>query len=305
VTGVRTEDGAVIDADLVVDATGRRTASARWLEAIGARNPQIEAEDHGFVYYSRFFTSSQKPVLKAPAVSLMGSFSLLTIASDNDTWSITVYGSSRDKPLKAVRDPDRFTRLLQACPAHAHWLEGTPITEVRAMAGFSDVYRRFVLAGEPIVTGFAAVGDAWSCTNPSAGRGLTVGLIHASALRAAVREWPADPVAFQLGWDQVTQERVAPFYRSQLAVDRARGAEITALCEGRDPAPPDPLRARLLHTAGHDGDAFRAMVELLSCLTPPQEIFARPGFVDGLDQLGPVPALPGPDREQLLELLTA
>src|SRR5690349_20903097 len=104
VTGVRTEDGEVIDVDLVVDATGRRTASARWLEAIGARSPQIEAEDHGFVYYSRFFTGSTMPMLKAPAVSLMGSFSLLTIASDNDTWSITVYGSSRDKQLKAVRD---------------------------------------------------------------------------------------------------------------------------------------------------------------------------------------------------------
>jgi flavin-dependent dehydrogenase len=43
------------------------------------------------------------------------------------------------------------------------------------MAGILDRYRRFVVDGAPVVTGYAAVGDAWACTNPSAGRGISVG----------------------------------------------------------------------------------------------------------------------------------
>lgn len=304
VTGVHTNNGRDLHADLVVDATGRRTAAADWLDVIGARKPQVEIEDPGFVYYSRFYTGPEMPAQRAPAASAMGSFSLLTLLADNNTWSVTVYGANRDAPLKAVRDPQLFSRLVQACPAHAHWLAGTPLTDVLSMAGISDCCRRFTQDGDPVVTGFAAVGDAWACTNPSAGRGLTLGLIHACTLRAAVREWSSDPVAFQLGWDEITEAQVAPLYRSQLAADRARSAEITALQDGREPPPPDPLRARLIRTATHDANAFRAMIELLACLTLPEELFARPGFVSGLDEVGRLPQLPGPNRKQLLELLS-
>ena len=37
VTGVRTESGEIIESDLVVDATGRRSPLPRWLTDIGAR----------------------------------------------------------------------------------------------------------------------------------------------------------------------------------------------------------------------------------------------------------------------------
>ena len=74
--------------------------------------------------------------------------------------------------LKELRDVDCYTRVLRACPLQAHWLDGQAITGVLAMAGILDRYRRFVANGAPVATGFAAVGDAWASTNPSAGRGL-------------------------------------------------------------------------------------------------------------------------------------
>jgi 2-polyprenyl-6-methoxyphenol hydroxylase-like FAD-dependent oxidoreductase len=50
-----------------------------------------------------------------------------------------------------------------------------------------------VVDGEPVITGLAALGDAWACTNPSLGRGASIGLLHACALRdlllAAVAPW--------------------------------------------------------------------------------------------------------------------
>jgi 2-polyprenyl-6-methoxyphenol hydroxylase-like FAD-dependent oxidoreductase len=306
VVGVRTTDGEQIPADLVVDAMGRRTPIAAWLADFGARPPHVESEDSGFVYYTMYFAGPDRPVPKAPGLTPMGSISVLTLSGDNDTWSLTLFGTSRDVPLKALRDPARFTAVVQKCARHAHWLEGEPITGVLAMAGVVDRYHRFVVEGEPVVTGLAAVGDAWACTNPSAGRGVSVGITHAQQLRGAVREHLDDPAGFAHDWDQRTEQVVAPFYRQQIANDRARFAEMTALQQGQEPPAPNPQAERLMTAVGTDQDVFRALIEMVGCLATQDDVMARPEIQAKLaavtpnGQLGP----PGPDRRQLLEILS-
>ena len=44
------------------------------------------------------------------------------------------------------------------------------------------------MEGRPVATGLVAVGDSWACTNPSIGRGASIGLLHAVALRDVLRE---------------------------------------------------------------------------------------------------------------------
>lgn len=200
VTGVRTTAGEELRTDLVVDATGRRSPGTDWLTGIGARPPAVQAEDRGFVYYTRFFRGTERPPRLGRALTAMGSISLLTLDGDDDTWSVTVFGRSDDAPIKALRNPERFGRVVGACPLQAHWLAGTPITDVLPMAGIMDRYRRFTVDGRPVVTGFAAVGDAWACTNPSAGRGISIGLAHAQLLRRTVRALLDDPVEFAQAW---------------------------------------------------------------------------------------------------------
>src|SRR3954452_11079377 len=150
------------------------------------------------------------PYLSGPLMPAE-SFSLLTMRGDNDTWSVTLFTATGDSPLKALRDNDAFDRVVRACPLQAHWLDGTPITDVLPMAGILDKYRRFVVEGQPVATGFAAVGDAWACTNPSAGRGLSVGLMHAQRLRDVVRSTLDRPHDFALEWDAVTEAEIAPW----------------------------------------------------------------------------------------------
>ena len=60
VTGVRLADGTELPADLVVDAMGRRSAMPAWLSGIGAQPPEEEAEDSGFIYYTRFFRPGRR-----------------------------------------------------------------------------------------------------------------------------------------------------------------------------------------------------------------------------------------------------
>jgi 2-polyprenyl-6-methoxyphenol hydroxylase-like FAD-dependent oxidoreductase len=305
VAGVRTTMGEDLGADLVVDATGRRSHADTWIDRLGGTSPEDRSESSGFVYYTRYFHATDMPQRRAPALTPMGTFSLLTLPADDGTWSVTVFGPSRDAALKAVRDPELFSRVVRACPAHAHWLEGEPIGNVVAMAGILDRHRRFVVAGRPVVTGFAAVGDAWASTNPSAGRGISIGLVHAQLLRRVIRDHLDDPMTFAEVWDRETEAQVAPFYRNQVAADRARLAEMDALRAGEDPPLPQGPMTSFLTAAGHDADVFRGLIETITCLALPQEVLARPEIREAIERFGDgaPTAFPGPDREQLLQLL--
>lgn len=306
VTGVRTSDGEELHADLVVDAMGRRSRSAELLAALGAREPHVEAEDCGFVYYTRYFTGPSRPTIIGPPLAPIGTISLLTFLSDNDTWSVTIYSATGDAPLKALRDAESFTRVVRACPLQAHWLDGEPITGVLPMAGVLDRYRRFAVDGDPVVTGYAAVGDAWACTNPSVGRGISVGIVHAQLLRRTVRDHLDDPAGFSRAWDEHTEQLVAPYYWNQITADRARLAEMTALRKDGQWSPSDSPMSRLANSAPYDADAFRAFLETIFCLALPQDVIQRPGIKDTIERMGhqaPPPA-PGPDRQQLLQLLS-
>ena len=305
VVGVRTTSGEEIRGDLVVDAMGRRSAARQWIVEAGGRSPIEEAEDSNFVYYTRYFRGPQLPRRIGRALVPMGLFSILTLHGDNDTWSVTLYTSVKNKAMRALRDAATFHRVVAACPMQAHWLDGQPITPVLPMAGILDRYRRFVVDGQPVMTGFAAVGDAWACTNPSAGRGLSVGLLQAQLLRHVAREHIDDPGAFALAYDAETERQVTPFYRNQIAADRARIAEMNALSEGTIPPAPNPAIARFIKAALHDADVFRAMFETVLCVALPQEVMARPYVIAKMAEFERhvLPPDHGIDRDQFMSLL--
>lgn len=314
ITGVRTADGQEFHADLVVDATGRASRAGDWLQAAGARRPHEEQADCGFMYYTRYFRG-QRPERRIGVLTALGTISLLTLPGDNGTWSVTIFVSTGDQPLKNLRHVEQWTRVVRACPLHAHWLDGEPISDVLPMSGIVDRYRRFVVGGAPVATGFVAVADAWACTNPSAGRGLTVGFKHGLVLRDVLRQTALDPRATAEEFDRQTEARVTPWYHAQLAMDRVRFAEMEAIREGRAPSPPsDPLARNiggLLMSMMASPDLFRTALEYLGTITPVQEILARPGVGEAIQQAqaalraAPPPPPPGPNRAQLLELVSA
>jgi len=305
VRGVKTTTGEEIAADVVVDAMGRKTPAADWLTAAGGRAPYTESQDCGFAYYTRYFSGERVPEKRGPVLTELGSITLLTLVGDNDTWSLTVFVATADPALKAFRDNEVFTAVVRECPLHAHWLDGTPITDVLPYAGVLDRYRRFVVDGRPIATGFVAVGDAWACTNPSAGRGLSVGIIHAQVLRNALHNHADDLMALAHAYDVETEAVAAPFYWNQINADRRRIAEMTALRDGTELPPADPQVLRFMTAAMKDGDVFRGLLETIMCLATPQQVLARPEIAAKVAELGSeaVFQMPGPSRARLLELL--
>jgi len=314
VTGVRLADGTELAADLVIDAMGRRSPLPGWLADLGARAPAEEAEDSGFIYYTRNFRprgGAEPPAFLTGLLIPFECFSLLTLPGDADTWSVTVYVSTHDPDLKEIRHPDNWQAVVAACPLHAHLLDGVPITDVLAMGGVLDRQRRYVIDGSPVATGVLSVGDAIACTNPSLGRGMTLGLMHAAGTVDAVGEHLGDPLALALAHDEMTQARITPWYQNTVALDRARLAQLDAAA-GRPVTRAAPLAGAgvirdLLVAMLYDADLFRAFLEFNTMQALPQEVLARPGLADRITAVAAEHepfVMPGPSRAGVLATLS-
>jgi 2-polyprenyl-6-methoxyphenol hydroxylase-like FAD-dependent oxidoreductase len=312
VTGVRTDAGERVAADLVVDAMGRRSTLPAMVRAAGGPELHEDAEDTGFVYYTRFFRSpdGSTPQIRGALNTPFESFSVLTLPGDEGTWSVTLYTSAGDRPLKRMRHEDAWTAVARACPLHAHWLDGEPITGILPMGGTVD--RRRHPPADGSLTGVALLADAWACTNPSLGRGIALGLLHAAHLRAVVAEHAGDPDALARAWAEITERELGPWYDATVAVDRDRMAALEAARNGGPYlTPADPasrLRAALAPAMGADAEVFRAGMEIVGCLSLPSEVFSRPGLVERVTKAAAAAGaarVPGPSREELLEVISS
>jgi 2-polyprenyl-6-methoxyphenol hydroxylase-like FAD-dependent oxidoreductase len=311
VVGVRTDGGEDLRADVVVDAAGRRSALPTWLTDIGAQPPAEERADCGFVYYGRHFRSNDGsvPMAFGPLLQEYGTLSVLTLPADNGTWGIGVIASAKDKQMRALKNLDQWTDVIKSMPLCAHWLDGEPLDDqVAVMAKIEDRHRSFLVDGHPVATGVVALADSWACTNPSVGRGISIGTMHAVGLRDLLHDMPPDPVALQQQWDEVTIAEVEPWYRSTLAFDEGRLAEIDGLLEGRplEPTPEFEIGKALGVAAGKDPEMLRALLDLAGVLALPEEVFARPGVVERVIELGSGwrdEQLPGPSRDELVALV--
>ena len=310
VAGVRLASGEEMPADLVVDMTGRRSQLSRWLESIGARAPGEEVDDCGFIYYGRHFRSARGEVPPALGGFLqhLGTISSLTLPADNGTWSVTLVTSAKDKALRALRDAGAWERAVRSLPLVAHWLDGEPIDDrVMAMAGIEDRHRNLMVDGAPVATGVVAAGDAWACSNPSVGRGASIGMLQATVLRDMIAATGLeDPWEFACAFHQATAELAEPWYRDTLAADRHRLAEIDALIASGEYRPADPawqVSQALACAAFKDPDCLRGFVSVAMVLNREADVLSRPGMLEKATALGagwrdePIPA---PSRGDLL-----
>ena len=303
VVGVRTGAGEV-RASLVVDAGGRRSAVSRWIVDVGGRAPGDERADCGFVYYGRHYRGAM-PAGVDSMLSHNESVSLLTLPADNGTWGVGITTSSRDRALRELRHVPCWEAAIRCYPATAGWIDAEPITGISVMAGIEDRRRELVVDSVPVVTGLVAVGDAWASTNPSLGRGASIGALHACVLRDAVaKEGTDDPDTLVLRFAAETAATVAPYLDSTLSFDRHRLAEIEADTAGVPYEPEDPAWAmtRALGAGARtDPVVARALAAIASVQALPAEALGDPAVLGHAAAfLGRPHYAPGASRAELL-----
>ena len=100
------------------------------------------------------------------------------------------------------------------------------------MGGVLDRRRSLNGNGAGPALGVLSLGDAWACTNPAMGRGMTLGLAHAALLRRVVRECGDRPAELAARFAADTERELAPWYESTVAVDRSRWRRSTRCAPG-------------------------------------------------------------------------
>ena len=315
VTGVRTDSGEEVPADLVLDMMGRRSPLPRLLEGIGARPLHEVLEDSGFMYYGRHFRSADGSLpfaFGAPLLNL-GSISTITLSADNGTWAVAVITHSADKQLYGLRDVGRWEAFVRSLPLVAHWIDAEALEDrVISMSKIEDRLRDLMVDGQPVVTGLLAVADAWACSNPALGRGASIGLLHGLLLRDTLRGVGTDdPYELACAFHSATTEQTLPWFQWTRSTDRHRLAEVAAAMDGREYRPDDPrweLEKKLASAAGKDPDCLRASARPALVLESLEEALAVPGVRDKIEELGagwrddPIPA---PSRAELVALANA
>jgi 2-polyprenyl-6-methoxyphenol hydroxylase-like FAD-dependent oxidoreductase len=311
ITGVLTDRGPAIHADLVVDTSGRRSALGSWLTAVGARAPFVERADSGFVYYGRRFRGV-RPETLGPLLQNHDSLTVLTLPADQGTWSVVLTAGSRDKAMRELRDPAVWDAVVARYPLTAHWADGSPAPGVDVFAGMEDRRTRLIVDGEPVATGVLAVADAWACTNPSLGRGAAMAVLHARLVRDLLRHNdPGDHDKLVRRFDQLTTEIADPLFESTRWYDRHRLAEIDADIAGSPYRTADRgwIATKALFAAAlTDPELLRAYSSVAAFLATGPEVFARPGVAARAMALGggaPQYPLPGPSRAELLAAISA
>lgn len=307
VHGVRAA-GGTITGDLVVDASGRRSAVDRWLVDVGAHASAVSFAECGAAYFSRQYRLRPGP-LPAPAttrvVAGLDEFTVGIWGGDHATMQVALAPLAADRRFAAARDPAVFTAAVRTVPYYAAWLDALdPITDVTVMAGLHNTLRHLVVDGRPVVHGLHAVGDAVCTTNPTFGRGLGIVMRTVVDLADAVAAHPDDPDAQALALDRLVGEHVAPWYGDQAATDAARLAVLRHAVLGAPPPAPSPAPDRItfgeLRQAGQlDAVAFRAIWRVMGMLGHPSDVYEDPALVARVRRTPTPPRMAQPTRAEL------
>ncbi|MEV0586098.1 FAD-dependent oxidoreductase [Nonomuraea sp. NPDC050310] len=188
VTGVRVSPGETIAADLVVDATGRRSQAPRWLEAIGGPPVEEVTVSTGLAYATRICAAPPgladvPAIMLHPGAGLDRGATLLPL--EGGRWVVTLTGTHGSAPPLDEAGFQAFARSLRD-PVVAELLAlTTPLGPIRPFRDTAN--RRRLLERAPLPAGFVALGDAVVAVNPLYSHGLSIAALSALRLDHELR----------------------------------------------------------------------------------------------------------------------
>jgi 2-polyprenyl-6-methoxyphenol hydroxylase-like FAD-dependent oxidoreductase len=297
-------DGSPVDAELVVDASGRAGRSVD-----GLRAPASEGGPCGMAYVDRQYQlrGGAEPGPMTNALAWQGDFDgwqVLVFLHEQGHFSVVLIRPTADAALKDLRHRAAFEAACRAVPGLAAWTDperATPMTDVLPGGPLRNTYRgQRARDGRPCIPGLVSIGDAVATTTPIFGRGVTTTFLQVLELLALL-DAERDPGLVGEPFDEWCERQMRPWVADHVAMD----ADAVRRWEGGDVDLTRRLPSdRILAAAEKDpaiGPAtggYLSMLELPSCLDPVEPL-ARAVYASGWR-----PAFtPGPTRRELREVV--
>ena len=189
ITGVRLAAGSGADgtlpADLVVDATGRRSDSPAWLETFGYDAPDDERMEVGVHYSTRLFRRyptdlggcRHVAIATRPGERRGG----LALAVEGDRWLVTLVGMVGERPPTELDDFVAYAAGLWRPDLHEVVDGAEPVSEA-VTGGFPAHLRRRYDRLRRFPERYVVTGDAVCSLSPVYGQGMTVAIREAQVL---------------------------------------------------------------------------------------------------------------------------
>lgn len=283
VTGVRVqahEAGSterVIDADLVIDATGRGSRTPAWLEELGYSRPAEERVKIDLTYTSRQYRLKDESILNgdlsinpvsSPSHHRGAFFS--RIEDGKCAVSLTsVLGDSAPTDDEGFMD---FVKTLPVGDVYEVLKDAEPLTEASAFHYPASQRRRYEQL-DRFPERLLVIGDAACSFNPVYGQGMTVAAQEALTLRTHLEKGVApEPLAFLQDINAVIEVPWGISAGSDLAFPEVEG-----------PRPPmvralNAYMARLQVAATRDGSITRTFMRVAGLVDPMQDLM-RPSMI--------------------------
>lgn len=263
------EQGAV-EADFIVDASGRTSHAPDWLKAIGYDAPEETVVNAFLGYATRWYN-------KAPGFNQF--WKDLLIASippknprggglwevEGGRWVVTLAGVNRDYPPTDEAGFIDFARSLANPAIYDAIRDAEPISDIYGYQRTENRLRHFDrLPRWP--HGFAVVGDAVCAFNPVYGQGITTAALQVEALQAALRQGAAGDI----------QKRIARVIQTTWLMATGEDYRYPST-EGPRPGFSTKLMHKYIDRVQvllcSDADMAQTFTEVSSLLTPPAALF--------------------------------
>jgi 2-polyprenyl-6-methoxyphenol hydroxylase-like FAD-dependent oxidoreductase len=259
-----------LQADLIIDATGRGSNSPTWLQLLGYPEPNEDKIEVNMAYATRHFLRGPGQLNGAAGASIpaipTNKRGGVIVAQEGNRWVVTLTGRSGERVPKDLDGFIEFSRTLPVPHIYNVISHAEPIDEPQTARFPASVRRRYEHMNE-FPEGFLVVGDAICSFNPVYGQGMTVAALEAAELDKVLRERP-------------TNLAHTFFARAAKIVDAP-----WSLAAGNDLRMPDvpgnrTLGGRFLNwyiaklntLAAHDPTAVLAFQNVQNLLAPPQSL---------------------------------
>ncbi|OBH11104.1 hypothetical protein A5695_20050 [Mycobacterium sp. E1747] len=199
VTGVvalTDESERILEADLVVDASGRGSRAPQWFEEIGYA-PPVETTVKSYLGYATTYCHLPEDAwpgdlrsITAPPIPGFTRGGSINPQEDGIVGVIAV-GQARDYPPRDRKGFAEFLKTGVTPVIYDMWQRAEQICDISTTRTSTNQLRRWhELADRP--ERFIALGDAYAAFNPVYGQGITNAALSAKRLRDLLREHPLD-----------------------------------------------------------------------------------------------------------------
>ena len=264
-----------LEADLVVDAMGRASPSARWLDAAGL-SPPVSTLDAGVLYASCLF---EPPADIDDDWMVMGvstrvphdpnSGGFMRLGPDRLLCALIPYGKPRPP-----RDPAEFvaaTAQLSVGEVHSLLRASRPLSDVSIFADTRNRWRHYGRLPR-FPDGLITIGDAVCSFNPRYGQGMTIAALTAEHLDrelAARAGMPAPLHGFSLHFQKVLEGVLALPWRIALMEDRMWASVFSERSPGLAERLVMKTTTHVLGAMLADVDAYIQFVRVAHLIDPP------------------------------------